>query len=92
MSPTLPLLIFFVSLLTEVKMAHGQLAENSTSEQGNKWWLLKTANEESGQNDVDYHDYDNNNNNNYQDNNNDYDNTEPACTHPSIGLAIDTTS
>ena len=84
-------------------MAHGQLAqkENTKSEQGNKWWLVKTANEESGENDVDYQDNNNNNNNNhqynnngnnYQDKNNDYDNTEPACTHPSVGLAIDTTS
>ena len=64
-------------------MAHGQLAEKekATSEQANKWWLVKTTNEESGENDVDY-----------QDNNNDYDNTEPACTHPSVGLAIDTTA
>ena len=71
-------------------MAHGQkvVRENITSEQANKWWLVKTTNEESGENDVDYQAY-----RTYQDNNNDYqDNTEPACTHPSVGLAIDTTS
>ena len=65
----------------------------------NKWWEIKTANnEEDEEHGVDYQEYQDQNNQDHQDQDQDYqddDNTEPVCSsdkHGNVGLAIDTTS